>query len=291
MHYKVTHTTRYTYFEPVSLCHNIARLIPRSTDKQLCKKAVLEIHPAPDIMNEYEDFFGNKVTYFAIQQEHKFLTVTVSSEIVRTNTGTLEFDLYENTPWEEVKEQLHTPRPGDTDILQYILATPMTPLSPEITDYARQSFIPGRPLFGAARDLMQRIHIDFEFEPGFTTVTTPLSVVMAERKGVCQDFAHLAIACIRSMGLAARYVSGYIETLPPEGTEKLAGVDASHAWFSLFIPGNGWIDFDPTNNQLPSDQYLTIGWGRDYADIVPLKGVIVSSGPHRLSVSVDVRRI
>ncbi len=114
---------------------------------------------------------------------------------------------------------------------------------------------------------------------------------MAERKGVCQDFAHLAIACIRSMGLAARYVSGYIETLPPEGTEKLAGVDASHAWFSLFIPGNGWIDFDPTNNQLPSDQYLTIGWGRDYADIVPLKGVIVSSGPHRLSVSVDVRRI
>jgi transglutaminase-like putative cysteine protease len=291
MHYKVTHTTRYTYHEPVSLCHNIARLIPRSTDKQVCKNAMLEIHPIPDILHEYEDFFGNKVTYFAIQHEHKSLTVTVSSEIVRTNTRALEFNLYENTPWEEVREQLHGLRPVDTDILQYIPETPMTPFFPEISDYALRSFTPRRPLFEATRDLMQRIYMNFEFEPGFTTITTPLSVVMAERKGVCQDFAHLAIACIRSMGLAARYVSGYIETLPPDGTEKLTGVDASHAWFSLFIPGSGWIDFDPTNNQLPSDQYLTIGWGRDYSDIVPLKGVIVSSGPHRLSVSVDVRRI
>ncbi|MDR3713076.1 MAG: transglutaminase family protein [Puia sp.] len=291
MHYKVTHTTRYTYYEAVSLCHNIARLIPRSTDKQVCRSAVLEIYPAPDILDEYEDFFGNKVTYFAIQHEHKSLTVTVSSEIVRTNPGTLEFSLYENTPWEAVKEQLYSLRPVDTDILQYIPETQMTQASPEILEYALRSFTPGRPLFEAARDLMQRIYENFEFEPGFTTVTTPLSLVMKERKGVCQDFAHLAIACIRSVGLAARYVSGYIETIPPEGTEKLTGVDASHAWFALYVPGSGWIDFDPTNNQLPADQYLTIGWGRDYSDIVPLKGVIVSSGPHRLSVSVDVRRV
>ena len=291
MHYKVLHTTRYIYNEPVSLCHNIARLVPRSTSRQTCRRSVISIDPVPDILNEYEDFFGNKVTYFAIQHEHTSLTVTILSEITRTPQTALEIDLYGHITWEEVLQQLAGSGPEYADVLQYIPETPMTAVIPGISDYARSSFPAGRPLFEATRELTERIYKDFDFQPGFTTVATPLSEVMQARKGVCQDFAHLAIACLRSLGLPARYVSGYIETLPPEGEDKLTGVDASHAWFSLFIPGTGWIDFDPTNNVLPGDQHLVIGWGRDYSDITPLKGVIVSSGPHRLAVSVDVRRI
>jgi transglutaminase-like putative cysteine protease len=174
---------------------------------------------------------------------------------------------------------------------QFISETDYTKTSSEIHEYALKSFINGRSFFESTKELMQRIYTDFEFKPGSTNVTTPLIEVMKERKGVCQDFAHLSIACIRSVGLPARYVSGYIETAAPEGKEKLFGVDASHAWFSIYIPNTGWIDFDPTNNIIPSQQHITIGWGRDYADITPLKGVILSSGKHKLSVSVDVRRI
>jgi len=146
-------------------------------------------------------------------------------------------------------------------------------------------------VFEALSDLVKRIYTEFEFKPGFTTLATPLSEVMGQRKGVCQDFAHLAIACVRSIGLPARYVSGYIETIAPEGKEKLQGVDASHAWFSVYVPQSGWLDFDPTNNLIPSDQHITIGWGRDYTDIPPLKGVILSIGRHQLNVTVDVKRL
>jgi transglutaminase-like putative cysteine protease len=291
MHYKIIHTTRYIYNKPISLCHNIARLIPRSTGKQTCKSSQVTIDPVPDVLNEYEDFFGNKVLYFAVQHEHTSLTVTVSSEIITPKSAALEIDLYSHTSWEEVKRSLSAPGRDYADILQYIPETPFTTVDPEISAYACLSFRPGRPLFEATQEIMRRIFTDFRFQPGFTTISTPLSEVMKARKGVCQDFAHLGIACLRSMGLPARYISGYIETIPPAGTKKLTGVDASHAWFSVFIPGAGWIDFDPTNNQLPGDQHLVIGWGRDYSDITPLKGVIVSSGPHRLSVSVDVRRV
>ncbi len=166
----------------------------------------------------------------------------------------------------------------------------MTAWDEGIVKYAAESFTPGRSVFEATEELTRRIYQDFEYKPGHTTIATPLYVVMQERKGVCQDFAHLAIACLRSVGLPARYVSGYIETFSPEGVEKLIGVDASHAWFSVYIPDMGWIDFDPTNNCLVSDQHITIGWGRDYADIAPLEGIILSSGSHELTVSVDVRR-
>jgi len=290
MNYEVVHTTEYLYEGTISLCHNIARLMPRSTGTQFCKKTSVHISPQPDAVNEYTDFFGNKVLYFAIQQEHKKLIVTVSSQITKDNA--LPKNNYYNTmAWEEARKLFSDQRPEYFDARQYIPETPMTEISPEITEYAFASFVPGRPLFDAASDLMNRIHKDFEFKPGFTTIATPLITVMKLRKGVCQDFAHLAIACMRSMGLASRYVSGYIETLPPPGKEKLVGVDASHAWFAVFIPQTGWVDFDPTNNQVPSDQHITIGWGRDYADITPLKGVILSSGQHKLNVSVDVKRV
>jgi transglutaminase-like putative cysteine protease len=291
MDFKIIHKTVYTYHEPISLCHNIARLIPRSTEKQTCKNILIAIDPEPVIINEYEDFFGNRVLYFSVQQEHQELTVMVTSEINKSDSDILTIDSYPHAAWEVVKKQLNVPGPENADARQYVHETPLTSASPEISTYAIHSFTTGRSVFDASRDLMERIHKDFEFQPGFTTVAIPATEVIKQRKGVCQDFSHVAIACLRSIGLAARYVSGYIETLPPIGIEKLAGVDASHAWFAVFIPGTGWIDFDPTNNQISSAQHISIGWGRDYADITPLKGVIESGGPHVLSVSVDVRRM
>jgi transglutaminase-like putative cysteine protease len=289
-HYSIVHTTEYKYSGSISLCHNIARLLPRNTETQVCKNAEISIVPRPDVLEEYEDFFGNKAIYFAIQQEHKRLHVTVRSEVIKQAAVTTEFNWYSSTTWEEIKEILRT---GNEylDEQQYITATPMTAFTDEIKAYTLESFLPGKTLYDAAFDLTRRIFKDFTFKHGFTTVTTPVDEVFKERKGVCQDFAHLAIACLRSLGLPARYVSGYVETVPPVGMDKLVGADASHAWFSVFIPGMGWIDFDPTNNTIPAGQHITIGWGRDYADICPLKGVILSSGPHKLHVSVDVRRV
>jgi transglutaminase-like putative cysteine protease len=288
MNYKVTHKTEYIYHEPVSLCHNIARLVPRTTEKQFCKSASISIIPQPEILNQYDDFFGNKVVYFAIEKEHKKLTVTVYSEIEKTDSADMQI-INKNISWEDVIQTLLQLNEDFNEVKQYIPETAMTASDENISAYVLQSFTPGRPAFEAVQDLMRRIFTDFKFTSGLTTIATPLSVVMKQRKGVCQDFAHLAIACIRSVGLPARYVSGYIETLSPRGAEKLIGVDASHAWFSVYIPETGWVDFDPTNNIIPSDQHITIGWGRDYADITPLKGIIMNSGPHKLQVSVDVK--
>ena len=291
MQYQITHTTEYEYYQSVSLCHNVAKLILRNTEDQLCKKTVVRITPQPDVMNEYEDFFGNKVMYFAIQQEHKHLKVTVLTQVEKKPANIATLNFYSATPWEAIKTQLIEPGDDNFDARQFINETEITTATEEIHNYSLQSFTAGRSMFEATQELMQRIHYDFEFKPGFTTVATPLNEVMKQRKGVCQDFAHFAIACIRSVGLPARYVSGYLETLAPAGKEKLVGVDASHAWFSVFIPNAGWIDFDPTNNIIPAEQHITIGWGRDYADIAPLKGVILSGGKHQLKVSVDVRRM
>ncbi len=291
MLYRIIHTTEYTYAGAISLCHNIAMLIPRDTEKQLRKKTTINISPEPDVIREYEDFFGNKVLYFAIQHQHKKLSVTVTNEIEKQIQPAPAISLYGNIAWEAARLQLFEPNTDYIESRQFIPETSMTTIDDQITWYALQSFSPNRPVFEAAKDLMHRIFRDFKFDPDFSTVSTPVTEVMRLKRGVCQDFAHLAIACLRSIGLPARYVSGYIETLPPPGKEKLVGVDASHAWFSIFIPNLGWMDFDPTNNQIPGDQHITIGWGRDYSDITPLKGIILSSGSHKLRVSVDVRRI
>ena len=291
MKYTIHHKTSYNYLEPVSLCHNIARLMPRNTDDQICNNTRIEISPKPDRINEYEDFFGNKVIYFSIEKEHWELTFEVTSEVERIKKSFAKMDgkSGEDPYWEKERESIRLQEDG-VDVLQYIPETPMTASGGELLAYTRQSFLPGRSIFEATLDLTQRIHDDFEYKPGHTTIATPLSVVLGERKGVCQDFAHLAIACLRAVGLPARYVSGYIETISPEGVEKLIGVDASHAWFSVYIPDHGWADFDPTNNCLVSDQHITIGWGRDYSDIAPFEGIIQSSGSHELTVSVDVKR-
>jgi transglutaminase-like putative cysteine protease len=287
--YSVTHTTTYLYHEQVSLCHNIAILSPRNTETQTCQSSNIIITPLPEVLDTHTDFFGNKAIYFVVEQEHDTLSVTVTSVIEKIQTP-VNINI-SNISWEAVRDLLQSSTGNYLAEKQFIAVTDITAPTTAISNYAAESFTPGQPLFKAVYHLMQRIYNDFEFTPGFTTISTPLSTVMKERKGVCQDFAHLAISCLHAMGLPAKYVSGYIETLAPEGKEKLTGVDASHAWFSVFIPDMGWIDFDPTNNKIPDGQYITVGWGRDYFDIVPLKGVIMSSSSHEMLVSVDVRRL
>jgi transglutaminase-like putative cysteine protease len=287
--YSIKHTTTYQYHQYVSLCHNLAMLSPRDTLTQRCTSSYLHISPVPDVLDTHIDFFGNKVFYFVIEQEHNKLAVTAHSVVEKLTA--LDAVPVHLIAWEEVKALMAKSAGGFVDEKQFTMATGVTYPSEEIRAYAMESFPAHRPLYEAVFHLMQRIYRDFSFVHGFTTVSTPLSVVMRERKGVCQDFAHLGLACLHAMGLPARYVSGYLETLPPPGKEKLTGVDASHAWFSVFIPYMGWVDFDPTNNKIPNEQYITVAWGRDYFDVVPLKGVIMSSSHHKLKVSVDVKRL
>lgn len=291
MEYQVTHITEYEYFLPIAICHNIAKLIVRDSAHQRTISTNIKISPQPARQTEYLDFFGNKVLYFAIQQEHKKLTVSIQSIIEKNIEIPKQTNLYNDLQWKQIREQLFELRTEHIEARQFIAETDFTKASEEILNYALVSFLPERSFYDASKELMQRIYTDFEFKPGATNVATPIEEVMKDRKGVCQDFAHIAIACIRSVGLPARYVSGYIETVAPAGKEKLFGVDASHAWYAIYIPNTGWIDFDPTNNMIPGQQHIAIGWGRDYADITPLKGVILSSGKHKLTVSVDVRKI
>jgi transglutaminase-like putative cysteine protease len=290
MKYSITHTTNYQYHEKVNLCHNLVILKPRNSDTQTCHSFHIAISPLPEVFDEYEDFFGNKVCYFELEQEHEALRVTANSVVEKLNPSHPLIST-DQQPWENVRDLLASSVGTYFEAKQFCNPTEITKSAPAIKEYAAISFTKDRHIFDAVKDLMQRIYHDFKYTPGFSTISTPLSSVLKERKGVCQDFAHLGIACLRSMGLAARYVSGYIETIPPKGKEKLLGTDASHAWFSVFIPAMGWVDFDPTNNQLPGEQHITIGWGRDYFDIVPLRGIIISGQPHELRVSVDVKRI
>ena len=312
MKYRITHTTLYHYSQPVGLCQNEARLQPRIFWRQECHNSRFDIKPAPMDFSERIDFFGNRVTYFAIQQPHIQLIVTAISEVTifpRQNN----LDLFNQMTWEQVRSLLQeTPLQGQSqsqqgqnqiqiqnqdqtleilDARQYVLDSPMVTITPELADYAQSSFLPNRVLVDVVHDLMQRIYKDFTYDPAFTTIATPLSEVLSHRRGVCQDFAHLAIGCLRAYGIAARYISGYVETLPEPGKQRLVGADASHAWFSVYIPGTGWLDFDPTNNTVPLDQHITLAWGRDYADVTPLKGIAFGGGQHTLSVSVDVLRL
>ncbi len=285
MRYLITHRTEYEYSEIVSCSHNEARLLPRSSPSQICHAASIRVVPEPIDYSERADFFGNRAAYFFIGEPHKRFCVVATSEVEVIAARQMDFSNL--MQWESARDCL-TDSP---DALQYALDSPYVERSEQLAAYAQPSFSRERPLIDAVNDLMRRIHVEFTYDPGFTTLATPLSEVMSHRRGVCQDFAHLAIGCLRSMGLAARYVSGYIETLPAPGCEKLIGADASHAWFSVHVPEHGWMDFDPTNNQVPSERHIVLAWGRDYGDVAPLKGVIFGGGEHELDVSVDVRAI
>lgn len=288
MKYRVIHRTDFIYEAAVGLCYNEARLLPRELSHQRVLTAALQIDPLPDDYYERSDFFGNRTVYFSLQQTHERLLVTATSE-VEIDRPQL-FAQAEPLPWEMARERLH----GDCceesiDACQYLLDSPNIASDDLLAGYARPSFPPGRPLLAAVHDLMERIYREFSYDPEFSTIATPLKEVLLHRSGVCQDFAHLAIGCLRAQGLAARYVSGYLETHPPPGQQRLVGADASHAWFSVYHPGAGWLDFDPTNNQLPGERYITVAWGRDYADVPPLKGVVFGGGgEHELKVAVDV---
>ncbi|NKB66615.1 MAG: transglutaminase family protein [Candidatus Latescibacteria bacterium] len=288
MKYHIVHKTDYHYGSTVALCHNEARLTPRTLPGQTCHSSHIEIDPQASAPSQRLDFWGNQVTYFAIQMPHQRLQVTATSQ-VELESGEQQLDFAGDIPWEEMRARLVGPcSPQWQEARLLAMESRLVALQPELAAYARPSFPPGRPLLEGVGQLTGRIFADFTFDPSFTTVSTPLSQVLEHRRGVCQDFAHLAIGCLRSLGLAARYVSGYIQTLPPPGQKRLVGADASHAWFSVFAPGQGWIDFDPTNNQRPHGQHITVAWGRDYADVAPFKGVVFGGGQHRLDVSVDV---
>ncbi|MDN3667059.1 transglutaminase N-terminal domain-containing protein [Algibacter miyuki] len=293
MVFQLSHTTSYKYVDGVTFCHNIATLKPRDFLGQTILSYHLEISPKPTEISERTDFFGNTITRFSIQQHHKELKVIAKSKVLRDVS--LAPDIYESKigtamTLEDARKAMTKLSPEILEVKQFLLESILiAKISKNIKDYALVSFKPGRPIFEATVELMQRIFTDFEFNSNVTNVATPIQEVMENKKGVCQDFAQIGIACLRSIGLPARYVSGYIETLPPPGKEKLVGTDASHAWFSLYIPEFGWVDFDPTNNQIPKNQHIIVAYGRDYYDVPPLKGVIYSSGENKMKVAVDIR--
>ncbi len=295
MNISVSHTTKYSYQSPVSYSHNIATLKPRTFEGQKVLDYTIQISPVANEFSERIDFFGNYITRFSIQDEHKVLKVIAKSIIERDYSKVRETFFSKNcksVTYATALEMLKVITPEIIEAKQFILDSTLIKNNNEaMFNYAMESFKPNRSVFEATYELMTRIFKDFKFVPGFTNVSTPLSKVMKEKKGVCQDFAQIAIACLRSIGLPARYMSGYIETLPPPGKEKLIGTDASHAWFAVYIPSFGWVDFDPTNDQIPENQHIVLGWGRDYYDVPPLKGVVYGNGGSKLKVAVDIRSI
>jgi transglutaminase-like putative cysteine protease len=247
----------------------------------------MTIEPVPALTDSYQDYFGNIVNFVSIEGPHRQLVVDSLCEVEVAPRSIVD---PEATPaWDSVRELCR----GDVynsagEACEFCFPSPLIPLLPELSSYATPAFPVDKPLLEAAIDLMGRIHADFEFDPAATTVATPLQQVFRQRRGVCQDFAQFQIACLRALGLPARYVSGYLETAPPPGKPKLVGADASHAWVQLWCGESGWIDLDPTNNLLPGERYITLAWGRDFADVSPLRGVLVGSGSHQLKVAVDV---
>jgi len=294
MIYNIYHKTSFKYQSMVSFSHNIARLQPKESEFQKVLDFSMEIEPLLFEENDFVDMFGNTNKHMLIREPHNELHVIGKSRVEIYPQGMHEHveNLRKNSiSYGDALERLSSFHRGDVEAKQFLFESELiTRSSVEIQEYARESFRLDRDLFEAAEEFMGRIFHDFEFVSGFSDITTPIEEIFEAKKGVCQDFAQFAISALRSIGLPAKYVSGYIETVPPEGEEKLFGVDASHAWFALYIPNAGWAEFDPTNNLIPSQQHIVLGSGRDYNDISPLKGVVLSSGLSKLSVMVDVRR-
>ncbi|VBB68814.1 Protein containing transglutaminase-like domain, putative cysteine protease [invertebrate metagenome] len=292
--YHSRHVTVYNYALPVTVSHHAAHLAPRALPTQTIHSSMLRVQPEPAHRSTRTDYFGNHVFFFTLEETHRSLKVeslckvTLSAPVRPPADSTL--------PWEQVRDRLARDLSPDTlEAHQYGFDSSFVVTSAAVEDYAKPSFPPGRPVLAAVVDLMHRIHRDFTYDPQATTIATPLVEVLRHRRGVCQDFAHLQIACCRTMGLAARYVSGYVHTYratSPTGTDgqptRLIGADASHAWLAIYVPAVGWVDLDPTNDTMPSVEHITIAWGRDYDDVSPLKGVVMGGGKHSLRVEVSV---
>lgn len=282
MQYRVRHETRYEYSEDVSLSHTLVTCQPRTTDWQRCLGNEVSIEPNPALWDKRRDAWGNWVGYFSLEERHQHLTITCRSLV--------EVDA---RAYPKRSHQVLSPIPEERpDLYRYLYPSFLTRIESENQlDYARASFLPGRSAWDSTLDLMHRIHRDFRYLPGATAVSTPLTQVMQQRQGVCQDFAHVMLACLRSQGIACRYVSGYLLTTPPPGQPRLIGADASHAWVSAWLPGEEqgmWVDLDPTNDCLCQQQHIVLAWGRDYQDVAPVRGVVLGGGQQRIRVSVDV---
>jgi transglutaminase-like putative cysteine protease len=287
---RICHRTVYQYGEPVSTSHHEARLSPRELDHQRTVSHRIEITPAPARRRRRFDYFGNRAMHFELSEPHRSLEVIALSVVdVRAPRP---WDVKRSPPWEEVRDRLRSDRRRDVvDACEMTFDSPQVVRTDALAAYAAPSFAAGAPLLEAVRDLGTRIHRDFTYDAGATNVSTPLSRVLEERRGVCQDFAHVMIGCLRSVGLAGRYVSGYLLTRPPPGRPRLVGADASHAWVATWVPDVGWVDFDPTNDLMPRDEHVSIAHGRDFADVTPLRGVILGGGAHTVDVAVDVAAI
>ena len=283
--YEVVHTTEYDYSHSVAVSQHQARLSPRVLPHQQRLHHDLQIEPAPAVVTTHTDYFGNAVTFFAMQGAHKRLTVRARSRVALQATSAPAPS--DTPPWEAVADRTALP----VEALEFLFDSSLVPASAALSAYALASFPPGRPILDAVLDLTRRFHEEFTFDREATTIATPLAEVFASRRGVCQDFARLEIACLRSLGLPARYISGYLETVPPPGRSRLLGADASHAWLAVYCLHFGWIQVDPTNNVLPSGTHITVAWGRDYSDVSPIHGVILGGGDNTLRVNVDVVRL
>jgi transglutaminase-like putative cysteine protease len=288
MVYKITHRTTYKYVYPVSVGNHVACLKPRSFPHNRLVENTLEIHPTPVTLTERVDYFGNTLCFFTVQEPHKELIVQAKSEVISDAADLQSVSL----PWEDSTQGLARDHSLEgLDAYQFQFESPRIRIRPEFAAYALQSFTARRPMREALLDLTTRIYKDFRFDSKVTTVRTTIEEVFKKRRGVCQDFAHVQIACLRSINVAARYVSGYLRTYPPPGRPRLIGADASHAWVSAYCKSLGWLDVDPTNNVAPSDGHVTLAWGRDYSDVSPLRGLILGGGGHTLNVEVDMEPI
>lgn len=290
--YHVLHETRYDYGSPVSLSQQQLHLSPRILAWQQVEEQCVDIEPTPSWRRDGLDAFGNPVTWVAFHAPHDSLLIrSVMTIAVEPH---LPGDLKNSPPWEAVRDRLAydttDPQPADLDATRFLFESPHVRIKHELADYAADCFPPGKPLLLCVQALMAKIFSELTFDPEATTVSTPVLDVLENKRGVCQDFAHLMIACLRALGLAARYVSGYLLTRPPPGKPRLIGADASHAWVSVYVPGSeyGWVDFDPTNNLLPDTEHITLSFGRDFSDISPLRGIILGGGGAEPEVAVTV---
>jgi len=292
VHYRVRHETVYNYGGNVAHSHQLLHLTPRDSPRQSCNRCTIALAPTPSIRCEHVDAFGNHVTRLEYDSPHDRLEVLTEVDVDVQRAP--EVNAPDADAWERVSEKLrYTGKSVDEDLLdacRFRMESSYIRIKQTFTEYAQECFSPDLPLLLAADDLMHKIHREFKYAPGTTNIRTSAIEAFQTRRGVCQDFAHIMIGCLRSRGLAARYVSGYLRTFPPAGADAAyVGSDASHAWVSVFCPPFGWIDFDPTNDVRASADHIIIAWGRDFGDVSPLRGVIVGGGRHRLSVRVSVK--
>lgn len=289
--FAITHRTRYKYSDPVAICQNQIMMVPRDLPRVRCHDTVMDITPEPSLSHSHCDYYGNLVHTFSIESAHKELSVVVTSDVEVTATSFPPAD--KTRAWEMVRDAIAAGADRNWfEASEFHFYSPMVNLGRTFGDYALQSFVPARPILEAALDLTKRIQRDFKYDTTATHVDTHADRSFGLRAGVCQDFAHVQIACLRSIGLPARYVSGYLRTLPPPGKPRLVGADNSHAWLSMYGgDALGWIDFDPTNACMVNTDHIPICVGRDYRDVAPMRGVVLGGGNTDLRVSVDVEPV